>query len=350
MLNFYPGPSKLYPSIEKHLIDAYKCGILSKNHRSADFMELLEQTTHLLKTKLNIPSDYAVFYISSATEAWEIIAQSLIKESSLHLYNGSFGEKWFNYTKKLNPNTKQCQFGLNEILPTDKITPSELICITQNETSNGTSVNNITLKKIRDSYQSSLIAVDLTSSLGGVKFNFEDADIWFASVQKCMGLPSGLGILICSPNAVKRAYELNFNLHYNSIIANYEQMKVSQTTHTPNILGIYLLKNILTEIENITEIEKRTKNNLSYLQNELAKIPFLAFLTNNSQILSETVIALKIDENHIEKLKKHLLQNNIIIGNGYGEWKKNTIRIANFPQIEFSEFEQLIAILNRFEY
>ena len=40
--------------------------------------------------------------------------------------------------------------------------------------------------------------------------------------------------------------------------------------------------------------------------------------------------------------------NNIVAGKGYGEWKKNTWRIANFPAIEDREFIQLFKVLEKY--
>src|SRR5688572_22240560 len=99
MISFYPGPSRVHDEIPQYVKEAYKKGILSINHRSDGFMEISEKTIGLLREKLNIPKDYTVFYTSSATECWEIIAQSLVTKKSHHIFNGSFGQKWFEYTK-----------------------------------------------------------------------------------------------------------------------------------------------------------------------------------------------------------------------------------------------------------
>jgi phosphoserine aminotransferase len=36
----------------------------------------------------------------------------------------------------------------------------------------------------------------------------------------------------------------------------------------------------------------------------------------------------------------------ITLGKGYGEWKNDTFRVANFPAITDSEFEYLMKALN----
>ncbi len=111
MLSFYPGPSKIYPQVKSFLNDAVESGILSVNHRSSVFQDLCKKTVTELGIKLEIPQDYSVYFVSSATECWEIISQSFIEKESTHLFNGSFGKKWFDITKKLIASTIEIEFN-----------------------------------------------------------------------------------------------------------------------------------------------------------------------------------------------------------------------------------------------
>lgn len=58
------------------------------------------------------------------------------------------------------------------------------------------------------SHPDKLIAIDITSSAGGIKHDIADADMWFFSVQKCFGLPSGLGIFIANEKAITRSAQV----------------------------------------------------------------------------------------------------------------------------------------------
>lgn len=77
MYTFNPGPSQVYAELRGYLQDAFDEGWLSAPHRGERFTGLMRQTVSDLKTKLNIPQDYTVFFLSSATECWEVLAQSL---------------------------------------------------------------------------------------------------------------------------------------------------------------------------------------------------------------------------------------------------------------------------------
>ena len=344
MISFYPGPSKLYPRIGQYMQEAIKEGVLSINHRSPEFVAISEKTIKLLKQKLSIPKDYWIFFTSSATESWEIIAQSLIKDKSTHLYSGAFGEKWFEYTKNIKPRAQGIAFEFNKE-PEVTSYNGELIGVVQNETSNGSQVSNKILKKLKEANPNSLIAIDATSSLGGIKIDFKNADVCLASVQKCFGLPAGLGLLICSPNAIEKAIQLNESAHYNSLTFMIEKMKVGQTTTTPNVLGIYLLMKSLSDTPSITEtgkiIQQRAKDWYSFIQT----LKQVQLLVDRTSTRSDTVIAIKGEENLIAQLKKEAKQEGILLGNGYGKWAKNTFRIANFPSLTEMEIKKLKKLL-----
>ena len=86
MLSFYPGPSKVYNALGSYLHEAFTSGILSANHRSPPAMELVEKTVRLFREKMGLPTDYELYFLSSATEAWEVVGQSLARGPSVHLY------------------------------------------------------------------------------------------------------------------------------------------------------------------------------------------------------------------------------------------------------------------------
>lgn len=350
MTSFYPGPSRVHDSIPRWTAEAARKGVLSMNHRSPAFMKLVEETVGLLREKLRVPKTYTVFFVSSATECWEIIAQSLIREGSTHIYNGAFGEKWFSYTKRLHPATHGIAFGLQDALSVDLLadTSPELICITQNETSNGTAIAPAIISALQKKYSESLIAVDATSSMAGIDLNFSKADVWFASVQKCFGLPAGLALLICSPRSIERAHQRNERLHYNSLTFMSEMMSRWQTTHTPNVLGIYLLNKALRGMKSIRDIDAETSRRarawFTFLKTHTSLLP----LIRKSSVRSKTVVTLEGDPALIQKLKDSALKHGLLLGDGYGELKKNTVRIANFPAITDQEITRLKRFLKAF--
>ena len=345
-MTFYPGPSKVYPQVGQYLQDAFAEGILSVNHRSAECMDITRGAIEGLHEKLNIPDDYSIYFISSATEAWEIISQSLTRKQSVHYYNGAFGKKWAEYTQKLVFSIEKIAFGLDDLPIIDAQKGyNDVVCITQNETSNGTQIKD--LRPFRNAFPEAIIAVDATSSLGGIELDWQQGDVWFASVQKCLGLPAGMGLMICSPQALERAEEINDRKYYNSLLFIHENFQKFQTHYTPNVLLIYLINKILLNISNISIISERIKQQANdwYCFFEKLENKAGTILVQNKEVRSDTVITVAGREEQIKAIKATAKAQNITIGNGYGVWKDTSYRIANFPAIEAFEIEQLKNIL-----
>lgn len=350
MISFYPGPSKLTDHIEQYLADAVKSGILSINHRQEEFVRLVEATVLGLKEYLKVPKEYEVYFVNSATECWYIIGNSIVDDSVAHLYNGDFGKKWSDVDKNLGHNTLDIRFDINKEIPTQFIQDVSLICLTHCETSNGTILSDNSLSLLRKNNSEALIALDATSSMGGVRIDFTNIDLCFASVQKCFGLPSGLGILICSPRAVKRATELNRNNYFHHLKHLHEKALLFQTCNTPNMLGIYLLNRVLKARTELNHVENALQKNarLIYQFFDDYKNGF-QLLVRNESARSPTVVTVLGDPSKINQIKLDAKSNGIILGNGYGEWAKNTFRIANFPAHNEDDFLQLFHFFNQYK-
>jgi phosphoserine aminotransferase len=346
MYTFNPGPAQVYPQVRQYLQDAFDEGWLSAPHRGERFTGLMRQTVQELKNKLNVPQDYTVFVMGSATECWEVLTQSLTPRKSFHLYSGAFGEKWYEYAKALRPACVGHPFGLDE-LPDVAALPlpdmeTDLVCITQNETSNATQLRDGFILNLYNRLGQALLAVDATSSMAGVQLKFIKADIWFASVQKCFGLPAGLSVMILSPRAVTRLREINDRSYYNSLVSQYEKMLNWQTTYTPNVLGIYLLSRVLHERPAIKVVHQHLQERAAKLYDYFEQATQLTPLVTNPETRSTTVIGLQGPPALIDEVKRRALAQGLQLGNGYGNWKAGSLRIANFPAIPDEAFEQLV--------
>ncbi|MEJ1240353.1 aminotransferase class V-fold PLP-dependent enzyme [Chryseolinea sp. T2] len=349
MISFYPGPSRIHDEIPQYVQDAATSGILSANHRSPAFVELSKEVIGLLKAKLGVPDNYTVFFTSSATECWEIIAQSLVQSGSTHIFNGAFGQKWFDYTSRIR-NAEPWSFDIEQA--TETKVPDHLLrdvlCLTQNETSNGTQVTDNALALIRKVNPDAIIAVDATSSIGGITLSFENADVWFGSVQKCFGLPAGLGIMICSPRAIARALEINETAHYNSITFMKKMMDSWQTSYTPNVLGIYLLMRVLKDSKKIQKVHDKLYTRYERWMDFLSRAKSIRHLVKNQSVHSFTVLPVSGDPELIKRLKSDAREKGLLLGEGYGQWKESTFRIANFPALKKDEISELMRFLKKY--
>ena len=344
MVSFYPGPSRVHDEIPRYVKDAHKLGIMSVNHRSDDFMDMSRKTINLLKQRLSIPKNYTVFFTSSATECWEIIAQSLVTGKSYHVYNGAFGQKWFEYSKRIQAGATSLSFDVNDefdVSTFQDLQENSVVCLTQNETSNGTQISTPLLKKLRHQTSSHLIAIDAVSSMAGIKLDFTQGDVWFASVQKCFGLPAGLAVMICSPRAIERALAIDEKDHYSSITFMQSMIQKWQTPFTPNVLGIYLLMRVLDEMEPISAVHKKTVARYKEWIDFLSERKSIRHFVANKKVHSYTVVPVQADPDTLVNIKKRAKEKGILLGEGYGNFKPLTFRIANFPALLDKEIQML---------
>lgn len=354
MVSFYPGPSKVHPKSLEFIQEAYRSGIVSINHRSKTFENLYQDTEDILKAKWNIPKDYCLYFVSSATEAWEIVSHSIVINQSAHFYNGAFGQKWAQYNTCWHPESLNFSFEVQQHL-SDYIQHAELnystadtICLVQSETSNGTGQ----LIKRSDFSQNpqAIIAVDATSSMGGIELPWMEADVWLASVQKCMGLPAGMGLLICSPNALERARSKGKKSKYNDLLFMEENRLKHQTHFTPNVLSIYLLNQMTHHLPNILTIHANTlaKSQLfeEFLNNFEQKS--CDFLIEDPSLRLPTVFTLAAKKTWMNGFFQAAEKQEIMLGKGYGLWNETTFRIANFPSHTTEDFNQLIEFIKHY--
>ena len=350
MITFAPGPSKVYDAVPQYLQDAYAQGILSANHRSAVFMNLYRDTEQLFREKLQVPADFTLLFTSSATESWEIISQSLVEQSSYHLYSGSFGKKWLEYAQYILPATQGQKLGANESIPVDQLQLGpdvDLIAVTQNETANASQVPMTVLKALAARYPEKMIAVDTTSSMGGITLDFSLADVWYASVQKCFGLPAGLGILLLSGKAKEKVARKGEKGRYNSLSFMLENAASYQTHYTPNVLGIYLLFRVLQDMDPIAQVDTRLRLRMETLEQTISQSAAFQLLVDNPATRSTTVAAISGEEQAIVAIKKAAEKEGMQLGGGYGPLKASSFRIANFPAITDAEFMRLVDFLKR---
>ena len=75
--------------------------IPSISHRGKEFSGIYEGVDEQLRQLVSLPDDYRIFFTSSATETWERLLQSLVKQNTLHLVNGAFSRRFHQVAAKL---------------------------------------------------------------------------------------------------------------------------------------------------------------------------------------------------------------------------------------------------------
>ena len=208
---FTPGPSELYPTVPAHMATAMEEKIGAISHRSKQFQEIYRHAVSGLKTLLQLPPNYEVLFLASATEVWERALQNCVADTSFHLVNGAFSKKFHEFAGELGKQALKQEvregkgFFAGEVAVPEE---AELIAITHNETSTGVTTRVEDINGIRAQSPAPLLFVDAVSSLPYPDFDYSQIDSTYFSVQKCFGLPAGLGVWILNDRCIAKAEEL----------------------------------------------------------------------------------------------------------------------------------------------
>ena len=184
--------------------------------------------------------------------------------------------------------------------------------------------------------------------MAGIALDFSTADIWFASVQKCFGLPAGLALMLCSPQTMEHTVRVGENNHYNSITLMADMMRKQQTTHTPNVLGIYLLRRVLQKMPPIKEVDGQIRRRPSAWFDFFDQHNSLRPYIGDRRVRSQTVVTLNGAPPFIKDLKLKAKKKGFVLGAGYGPLNLSTVRIANFPAHKSKEINQLMRFFDQF--
>ena len=352
---FTPGPSELYYTVGDHIRTALRDSIPSISHRSSAFKSIYAEAATNLRELLSIPSNFEIIFLSSATETWERLLQNLVEEHSLHLVNGAFSKRFYQVGLELGKKSISIQANHGECVNPDEITTDhtpELIAITHNETSTGASQPLEDIKTIRKKFPDALIAVDAVSSMPYPEFDYNQFNSIYFSVQKCFGLPAGLGVWIIDEKSIKRNEELEkkglITGSYHRLSALAEKAKGNQTPETPNVLNIYLLAQVTKDMlrVGVEQLRRETNYKAALLYHTIAEHPKLEAFVKNDVFKSKTTIVAHSGD-HTEKIISTLKTKNLIVGSGYGEYKQKHIRIANFPTHSKEQVEHLCDEINK---
>jgi phosphoserine aminotransferase len=350
---FTPGPSELYPTVRQHMMTALDEKVGAISHRSKQFQEIYKTASDNLKTLLNLPSNYEILFLSSATEIWERIIENCVEKKSFHCVNGSFSKRFYEFAGELGREAykEEVAFGKG-FYPASITVPAdaEIICLTHNETSSGVSMPVEDINTFRDKNKDALIFVDAVSSLPYPNFDWTKIDSVFFSVQKCFGLPAGLGVWILNDKVIAKSKALLAKGRsigtYHSIPSLLEKALVNQTPETPNAMNIFLLGKVTQDMLQIGAdgIRKQTEAKAALVNAYIESSKVFSFGVEDARLRSMTTIVANttILPGEINKILEPF---DMAIGAGYGPKKDTQIRIANFPAHSIEHIQKLVKIL-----
>lgn len=354
-ISFNVGPSELFPTIAGHLETAIRDRVGSISHRSPEYQVIDRTAKDSLRELLRIPKDHEILFVASGTEAMERVIQNCVGIDSLHFVHGEFGERWYQQAIALGKKAqkKSADPGFSFDLKQAAVLPDvELVCFTGNETSTGVWLPEKDIAQVKKANPQALVAVDIVSAVPYVDLDYSSVDCAFFSVQKGFGLPSGLGVIVVSPQAIDKSGELKKSGLYTgghhsfTELAKYAER--NQTPETPNVIGIYLLGKVSKDmirrgIDHIREeTEKKAKIGYNFASTTDGYNPFVQKPSDRSK----TTLVFEIDGGSKEAIGR-LHQDGIEVSSGYGQFVDKHIRVGNFPAHRVEDMEDLVDRLRR---
>lgn len=355
-LYFTPGPSALYFTAEEHIKTALKKGVCSTSHRGQRFKDIYRECQENLRELMDIPEEYHILITSSANEAWERIIENCVDSESYHVSMGAFSQRFAKISTQLGRKVHELVVADGSVPDFNAIEvpdSAEVITICLNESACGTAFPLETINALREKYPNKLIAIDGVSGVPVIPVNFRNIDTLYFSVQKAFGLPAGLGIWIVNERCLSKSKALEAS---GKVIGSYHRLpdmigkaKEFQTAETPNILGIYSLAKVAGDMleKGILPIRREIDYKSAILNQVIDAHPKLHHFVENEQHRSKTVKVIKTDFDS-NLLIDYLKQRKIHVGTGYGAYKKEQVRIANFPTHSKEQMEMLVDLLEAF--
>ncbi|MGK7394729.1 MAG: aminotransferase class V-fold PLP-dependent enzyme [Candidatus Cyclobacteriaceae bacterium M3_2C_046] len=354
---FTPGPTELYFTVPQHIKQALNDQLLSISHRSKTFEKIVKDAVRNLKTLMNIPDDFHIFFTNSSTETMERIMQNLVDEHSFHVVNGAFSNRLYNLALRMGKKAKKVEYehatypDVNQILISNSC---ELLTLTHNETSNGVTFPLSEIYALKEGFPDLLLVADVTSSVPYAEIDFTKIDSVFFSVQHGFGLPAGLGVWILNDKCVRKAKAISDTRasfgSFHSILSFYKKSLKYQTPETPNVLGIYLLSKVTEDFLNkgMDQIRRETNYKAALLYHTLENHSRLNIFVPEPDIRSNTIICATTTYPSNEVISQ-IAKKGMVLGSGYEKYKFQQVRIANYPahskeQVELlcDYFDQLV--------
>ncbi len=353
-LFFTPGPAQLFYTVEQHIKTALKEDIPSISHRSNQFQNTFVYTVDAIRALLNVPEDYRIVFTGSATEVWERAIQNLVKKSSHHFVNGSFSKRFYEIAQAYHIEATIEDKSYGGAFSLEVPGNPELIAITQNETSIGFNFPHEEIKHVRDNNPESLLAIDMVSCTPAVPLDLNLVDLAYFSVQKSFGLPAGLGVWIFSPRCIEKAQKLEAEGHitgsYHTITQLLKYAEKNQTPETPNVLYIYLLGQVANDMlqRGLKQIQNDTVYKSTILYQMMKTCEWISPFIEQDKYQSKTVAVGEINGATPSEIIAYGQEKAMVIGSGYGPYKEEHIRIANFPTHSREQVEMLVDHLMKF--
>ena len=348
--NFSSGPCSKRPGYNLASLDIQTLG---RSHRSAVGKSALTTVCDETKRLLGLPNDYLVGVVpASDTGAFEMAMWSMLGARDVDVFSWeSFGKGWLNDIvndlKLEKVNRYEADYGL---LPDLSLASGKNdIVFTWNGTTSGVRVPDGDW--IPDDRQG-LTLCDATSAVFAMEMPWLKLDVTTFSWQKVLGSEGAHGMIILSPRAVERLETYTPPWPLPKIFRLTKKGKLidgifrGETINTPSMLCVADYLDALEWIESIGGLSgalARSEANLAVIRKFVNDTPWLNFLAQDPETVSNTSVCLSLDASpeQVKEIAKLLESESVAFDIGAYRDAPPGLRIWCGATIEKSDVESL---------
>ncbi len=307
--NFSSGPTAKRPGFSLNQLED---AALGRSHRSALAKSKLKQAIERTKTLLGLPDDYRVAIVpASDTGAVEMCMWSMLGQRAVDIFAWeSFGKDWVtDAVNELKLPACEIHAGDYGVLPDFASARDDAdIIFTWNGTTSGVRVPNADWIKPNPDR---VVICDATSAVFAQDIAWEKLDVITYSWQKVLGGEAAHGMLILSPNAVRRLESYEPDRALPKIFRMTKGGKINEalfegsTINTPSMLCVEDYLQALDwaeEAGGLEALKARSDRSLDILTDWVAETDWIEFLCPDKDVRSNTGVTFKIVEPRIAKL------------------------------------------------
>jgi aspartate aminotransferase-like enzyme len=329
-------------------------------HRSKAFAALFYHILPRLKQVL-LTQQHVYITASSGTGLQEAAVRNAVRpgRSVLNMVAGAFADRWNKVAVSNGKDAVRVDIEWGRPIRPEDVDAAlaaggfDAITIVHNETSTGVMSDvGAVARLVRERYPDTLILVDAVSSASGVRIPFDEwgLDMLLTSSQKAFALPPGLAFAAVSHRLLERAREVPHRGWYFDLLTLEKYLAAGKTT--PATPAISLLNALDVQLDRILAegLEARWARHEACMTMTHAwarKHDFELFPEPGYESRTVTCVANTrgID---VPDMIAFAREQGFVIGNGYGNLKNQTFRIAHMGEHSPDDMNALFDALDAF--
>ena len=350
---FIPGPVE----VRAEILDAQTEWMIG--HRSGEFAELYARLQPKLKQSFGIENGRVFIFTSSGSGVWEAASRNCVRDGHriLHLVSGAFSDRWAGVSEDNGKLVDRIEVPWGQAVKPEALAEAlskeqyDAVACVYNETSTGVLQPVPQYAGIVEQYPNTLFLVDAVSAYLGAEVQAEawGIDICLTSSQKAMALPPGIAFASVSDRALARAEEVTNRGYYFDLLVMEQSHKKNNTPATPPIslmfaadrqLDDVLEEGIANRVERHYQMAERTREwaasqGFEMFSEDGYHSPTVSTISNTRGI-------------NVKALNNFLKERGMVISDGYGKIKDETMRIAHMGDIMPEHMEELFSAIDEF--